>query len=85
MEISLEISLYPLQDKYEDTILDFIRQLNQNKKIIVETNGMSTQVFGEYDEVIGTVQTEMKKVYEKTQAILVMKMGRGQLRVENKT
>lgn len=80
MKISLELSLYPLKEDYEELILLFIARLNQNSKLEVETNGMSTQVFGEMEEVMGTVQEAMKEIYEKDKAMLVMKMGKGTLK-----
>lgn len=80
MKVSIEISLYPLKDDYEKTILRFITELNSYENIEIQTNGMSTQVFGEYDEVMAILQKEMKKVYESEQAILVMKMGKGTLK-----
>lgn len=81
MKISVEISLYPLRENYEAIILDFIRELNEYEEdIIVETNGMSTQIFGEYDQVMLAIHEPMKKVYEQHQAVLILKMGRGTLR-----
>lgn len=65
MELSVEISLYPLvAEQYHDDIWAFIDNLNENSALTVITNGLSTQVFGEYDEVMTTVTREMKKVHE---------------------
>lgn len=80
MKISVEISLYPLSEDYESIILAFLARLNQHPNLIIETNGMSTQVFGEYDQVMGAINQEMKKVYESGKAMLVLKMGQGTLR-----
>lgn len=81
MQVTLEISLYPLDaDNYAEAVLQFLAQLMQYEGLQIETNGMSTQVFGEYETAMAAVQTEMKKIYEKEQAILVMKVARGALR-----
>ena len=48
MECSVEISMYPLNKYYKPSIISFIQNLRKDPFIIVETNGMSTQVFGDY-------------------------------------
>jgi uncharacterized protein YqgV (UPF0045/DUF77 family) len=82
MKISVEISLYPLNENYEQVILDFIANIRQNTHLEVITNGMSTQVFGEIEQVMTSIKEEMTKIYAQQQAILVMKMGRGELKYE---
>ncbi|GAB4400367.1 MAG: hypothetical protein OHK0053_21820 [Microscillaceae bacterium] len=80
MQVSIDISLYPLQEDYEDIILSFIAQLRQYPALDLATNGMSTQVFGEIEAVFPALQAEMQKIYEKyPQAVLVMKMAKGRL------
>jgi uncharacterized protein YqgV (UPF0045/DUF77 family) len=80
MQITVEISLYPLQNDYEQIILDFIKTLHQHEGLTIEINGLSTQVFGEYDIVMNAIQIEMKALYEERQAVLLLKMGRGHLK-----
>lgn len=46
MKVSIEITLMPLQDHYEDAIKYFIRQLRASK-FIVKENPLSTQIYGE--------------------------------------
>ncbi len=82
MKISVEISLYPLSENYEQVILDFIANIRQNTQLEVITNGMSTQIFGEIEQVMTSIKEEMTKIYAQQQAILVMKMGRGELKYE---
>ncbi|NJM25802.1 MAG: hypothetical protein HC859_10260 [Bacteroidia bacterium] len=80
MQATFEISLYPLSEQYEKIVLEFLADLNEYNDITVETNGMSTQVFGELDHVFPILQ-ELSKIYmEKYAAILVMKVGKGHLR-----
>ncbi|WNC70461.1 hypothetical protein RGQ13_09950 [Thalassotalea psychrophila] len=65
MQISIEISLYPLaEDKFKAEIWSFIRTLRHVDGLKVVTNGMSTQVFGEYDLTVATVMKEIKQVHE---------------------
>ncbi|MET1255219.1 hypothetical protein [Aliikangiella maris] len=48
MKISVELSLYPLDDKFLSIIQDIVEKLNAAKDIRVITNTMSTQIFGDY-------------------------------------
>lgn len=80
MQLSVEISLYPLKDEYIPTIQDFIRRLNQNPALHVITNTMSTQIFGDYDEVMETLRKEMHESFAKHgKAIFVCKFINGNL------
>ena len=75
MKASLEISMYPLDQHYGNLILDFIQRLKKYATIEVNTNRMSTQVFGEYDEVMAAVTKEMKVSFEEDETIvMVMKL-----------
>ena len=51
MEISVELTLTPLQDSFEDVIIGFIQKLRASKLTILE-NPLSTQVYGEYLSLI---------------------------------
>ncbi|WP_448211665.1 hypothetical protein [Colwellia sp. MEBiC06753] len=76
MDISIELSLYPLaEQQYKDEIWGFINTLKSNESIKVVTNGMSTQVFGEYDTTLALVMNEMKKVHQHTDsAVFILKI-----------
>lgn len=74
MKISIDISYYPLNEGYVVPILDFIARLNQYHQLVVETNGMSTQVFGEYDDVMKAVTAEIKKSFELPHSVFILKM-----------
>lgn len=65
MEVSIEISLYPLaEEKFKSEIWSFIRTLRNVEGLQVVTNGMSTQVFGEYDLAVAKVMAEIKHVHQ---------------------
>lgn len=52
MQLSVEISLYPLQDAYIDKIDDFLQELNANRQQVeIRTSNMSTRLFGEFHAV----------------------------------
>ena len=63
MECSVEISMYPLNSDYKPSIITFIKRLHKHPFITVETNGMSTQVFGDYKRVMNAINTEMKNTF----------------------
>ena len=64
MQISIELSLYPLAEtQYKSEIWAFIKRLRGIDGLRVVTNGMSTQVFGDYDLAVTHVMAEIKHVH----------------------
>jgi uncharacterized protein YqgV (UPF0045/DUF77 family) len=63
MLCSLEISMYPLKENFKPSIIAFIKNLRKYPFIKVTTNGMSTQVFGEYKRVMNAINTEMENTF----------------------
>ena len=55
MQVSAELSLYPLTADYEPPIIAFIRRLRDQPGITVATNPLSTQVTGEYAAVMAAI------------------------------
>lgn len=74
MNISVEVSYYPLKVEYIPPIKDFIARMNRHDNLKVETNNMSTQVFGEYFEVMDALTKEIHKSFELPHSIFVMKI-----------
>jgi len=72
MKISVEVSMYPLQKDYEKPILDFIAELNTYEDLQVQTNTMSTQIFGEYDVLMQAIQKEMKQAFLTEDTVLMV-------------
>ncbi len=68
MNLSVEISMYPLQDDYKTKIKDFLNEINSNasaSNIEIRTSNMSTRVFGEFDAVNELLNQAMRKSMEK--------------------
>ena len=63
MKISVELTLTPLQDDFEPAIIHFIKKLRASNLKILE-NPLSTQVYGDYDEVMQMLLTEIKEAFE---------------------
>jgi uncharacterized protein YqgV (UPF0045/DUF77 family) len=74
MKTSIEISYYPLNKEYRAPIKSFIAALQESKKINVKANSMSTQVFGEYDDVMAAVTKCIKNAFELPESIFVLKI-----------
>ncbi len=74
MNISVELSYYPLAEEYIPPIKDFIARLNGYEAMQVKTNGMSTQVFGEYQYVMDALVREIRLSFELPHSVFVMKI-----------
>ena len=85
MKTSVEISYYPLKEEFIPPIQSFIDRLNTYSEINIETNGMSTQVFGEYDEVMSIITKEMKAAMELPYSIFVLKVINASLQIHPNT
>ncbi len=59
MQVSVDLSLYPLTADYEAPIIAFIRRL-QDYDIEVATNPLTTQLTGEYDTVMHALTEAMR-------------------------
>jgi uncharacterized protein YqgV (UPF0045/DUF77 family) len=63
MNISVELTLTPLQDDFEPAIIHFIKKLRVSGLTVME-NPLSTQVYGDYDVVMNLLNTEIKEAFE---------------------
>ncbi len=59
MKISVELTLTPLQNDFEEPIRNFIKQLRASGLTVLE-NPLSTQVYGDYDTVMRLLISEIK-------------------------
>jgi len=75
MKIAVDISLYPLQEDLIPPIVDVIERLKSHQGLYVDTNAMSTQIRGEYDDVMAALNGEIKATFENLpKAVFVMKI-----------
>ena len=58
MNISVDISMYPLHKDFEEPIIAFIKAL-RTSSFHIEENGLSTQIFGPYQEVMSFVNSNI--------------------------
>ena len=74
MKTSVDISYYPLKEEFKPSIKDFILRLRLHNNIVVKTNGMSTQVFGEYIEVMEILTKEIQCSFEIHHSVFILKI-----------
>lgn len=55
MKISVELSLYPLDDQFLPIIQDIVERLIGDQRVEAIVNTMSTQIFGDFDSVMAVV------------------------------
>ncbi len=56
MQVTAELSLYPLQEDYIPVIKGFIERLAADTELTLVTNAMSTQISGEAERVFTVVR-----------------------------
>lgn len=75
MEISVDISMYPLQREFEAPILAFIAELEKEQSVEVVRNELSTQVHGNYKVIMALLEKEMFSVFtDIPDSIFVLKL-----------
>lgn len=74
MKISVELTYSPLVADYEPEIIRFIKALRESGLTLLE-NPLSTQVYGEYLDVMAVLQREMAHSLEAVpQGVFHLKM-----------
>tara|TARA_B110000459_G_scaffold9331_1_gene9562 strand:+ start:575 stop:823 length:249 start_codon:yes stop_codon:yes gene_type:complete len=66
----VEISMYPLHENYKPLIINFIKRLRLYSQIKITTNGISTQLFGSYDQIMSILNTEMGFAFKDNKLIV---------------
>jgi uncharacterized protein YqgV (UPF0045/DUF77 family) len=83
MELTAELSLYPLCDDYLPVIRGFIDGLAQREQLTVVTNAMSTQLRGDFDVVMAAVAATLRASSERYgRQVLVCKFIPGALAID---
>ena len=81
MKASVDVSLYPLADEYIPAIKEFIDTVQQYPEVAVIRNDLSTQLYGDYDQIMDLLKIEVRLSWEKYgKSIFVIKFLRDDLR-----
>ncbi len=70
MNISIELTLLPLQNDFEAPIIAFIKKLRASKFTVLE-NPLSTQIYGDYTELMSFLTAEIKTSFESQDHVVV--------------
>ena len=70
MKLSAELTLTPLKDDFIPTIKSFIKSIRESKFTVLE-NPLSTQIYGDFDDLMTFLIPEIKAVFEKEDAVLL--------------
>lgn len=77
MNISIDISMYPLREDFENTIIEFIQQLRKSP-FKMEENGLSTQIHGPYSEVMNFLKENIHEaLLDEKNCVFVLKIANG--------
>ncbi len=81
MEITVEISMYPLREKFEPAIIELIQEVKAVKGVEVKVNPTATHLFGEYELVMNTLQTQIRGSFDKYgKVVFAIKVLNGNLK-----
>lgn len=80
MKATVEISMYALRETYKEDVLRFLSTLSQYTNLEIVTNGLSTQIIGEYDQIMDVLKTEIAQELNSQPTIFVLKIGKGELK-----
>jgi hypothetical protein len=81
MQISVDISLYPLTADYLPAIGDFIRRVGRYPGVHIVRNDLSTQLFGDHDTLMELLKVELAHSWAQYgKGIFVIKFLAGDLR-----
>ena len=70
MNVSVEITLMPLNDNYKEVIKSFIISIRNNGLKILE-NPLRTQIYGDYDKIMNLLNNRIKEIFYKNNSIMI--------------
>lgn len=78
MQVSVDISLYPLKEEYKAPILRFIEAMENEPEVEVVRNDLATQLYGDYRTVMNLLDKEIEQVLKANEAsVFVIKLVGG--------
>ncbi len=75
MHITVEISYYPLTEKFDAPINKLLELLNTESNISIEIGAMSTLISGEYDIVMGLLNSSIKQLMKEYPSVFNLKIA----------
>ncbi|MFH0894890.1 MAG: hypothetical protein V2A54_10690 [Bacteroidota bacterium] len=84
MIITADISYYPLNENFIPPISDFIDRVQAYPEIEVRRNGVSTQLFGEFEDVMKVLKNEIGKSFEFPHSVFAVKIINADCRIHDR-
>ena len=82
MQVSIEISLYPLKNEFIPPIDDFIKKLEKYDDVEIRKNAMSTQLFGKFNHLIKIIKNEVEQNFmRELNSVFNLKIVNGDSRI----
>jgi len=75
MHITVEISYYPLTDRYEEPVMELLALLENQPEIEVEAGTMSTLLRGDYEQLMSLLQSSMKTLMQEYPSVFNLKIS----------
>lgn len=72
MNITAELSFYPLNDNCIAQIKAYIEALNRYDSLEIRTHALSTEIFGDYDTVMQAIADTTKKSFEADSGVVLV-------------
>ena len=72
------------KEEYKRIVKRFLRDISKKKGLVIESNGLSSIVYGDYKDIILLLQEEVKDYLKKYRSVFVFKIGKGSLSYSNK-
>lgn len=75
MEITVEISYYPLMEDYIELVEQFLQKLAENRRVKFEFGTMSSLMTGTYEEVMELLNVQLKPFLERYPSVFTLKIS----------
>ena len=70
MDVSVELTLLPLNNDFETPIKEFIKSLRNSSFTVLE-NPLSTQIYGDYDSLMPFLNEKIRQAFAQQEHIVV--------------
>lgn len=75
MNVTLEISYYPLNNDANQAIKKFIEMLHESKHFQISVQPMSTLIVGKYNDIFPFLTDKIQLIMEKYHSVFVLKLS----------
>ena len=77
MTATIEISFYPFHQEYPSSVIRFLKQLQALPGIELHSNGMSTIIIGDFEDIWYPLGTLIESQFSTEESVFVLKVVPG--------